>query len=426
MQQMSHKVELKPNNEQKTYFKKASGTSRFTWNWALAAWNSSYEAYAKAKKADPNTKLEPPNALSLKKQFNNTIKKDPKYDWLYEVTKYASQQPFIHLQKGFSRFFQKLSNRPKFKAKSRGEDSFYIGGDQLKVEGKKIWIPLLGWVRMREDLRFDGKINSATISRHADRWYASIQVQVEDVSSSRPKSKCTVAGSESQAPVGVDLGLNTAVQLSNGISIKSPKPLGEHLKRLARYQRQLCKKKKGSNNRTKAKLKVSRLHKKISDVREDFLHKSTSYLVFNYSSIGIEDLNVKGMVKNSKLSRAISDVGFGEFRRQLTYKSASRGVELKVFDRFYPSSKTCSCCKHVKTDLSLSTRLYVCDECGAEIDRDLNASINLEPVPRVNREFTPAEITALEKQAGVCFTTSIDQKRSRKLTSDVYHLDKFE
>ena len=425
MQQASHKIELKPNDKQKTYFRKACGIFRFVWNWALATWDLQYKDYLIAKQKDPNTTLKPPNALSLKKLFNNTIKKDPKFGWLYEVTKYASQQPFLNLQKAFDRFFKKASKRPKFKSKSRGKDSFYIGGDQIKVEGRKIWIPLLGWVRMRESLRFEGKINSVTISRHADRWYASIQVEVESTNSIK-SNKSILKHSESQASVGVDLGINTAVQLSNGISIKSPKPLGEYLRRMARYQRKLSKKTKGSRNRARLQMKISRIHKKIADVREDFLHKTTSYLASNYSAIGIEDLNVKGMVRNRKLSRAISDVGFGEFRRQLEYKSKMHGIDLKVFDRFYPSSKRCHCCANIKSDLSLSDRMYLCDVCGTKIDRDLNASINLEPVPRVHREFTPVEITALERQAGLVFTTSIELKRNRKLTSDAYHLDRFE
>ena len=423
---MSHKIELKPNDKQKTYFKKACGVFRFVWNWALMTWNLQYEAYREAKLKDPDITVKPPNALSLKKLFNNTIKKEPKFEWLYEVTKYASQQPFINLQKSWDRFFKKSSNRPRFKSKSRGKDSFYIGGDQIKVKANQIWIPLLGWVRMRECLRFEGKINSVTISRQADRWYVSIQVEITNISNSLKSKKVISNGSENQAPVGVDLGLNTAVQLSNGISIKAPKPLSEYLRRMARYQRKFSKMTKGSKNRAKLRMKISRLHKRISNMREDFLHKTTSYLVYNYSSVGIEDLNVKGMVKNRKLSRAISDVGFGEFRRQLSYKSSMCEIPLKVFDRFFPSSKSCNCCKNIKSDLSLSDRTYICDVCGNKIDRDLNASINLEPVPRVHREFTPVEITALERQTSLVFATSIELKRSRKLTSNEYRLDRFE
>src|SRR5574343_611958 len=181
--QIAHKIELKPNNNQKTYLLKACGTSRFVWNWAINEWE---KQYLEGKK---------PSGMGLKKEFNAIKKKD--FPWTKEVTKYAAQQPFLDLQDAYKRFWKKLSMKPKFKKKGKCKDSFYVGGDHLKIKGKRIWIPNLGFVRMREKLRFEGKINSAVFSRTADRWFASIQV---DTSSKFTKS-------ESDKSIGVDLGI---------------------------------------------------------------------------------------------------------------------------------------------------------------------------------------------------------------------------
>ncbi len=195
---LAHKIRLRPNREQETYFLRACGISRFTWNWALAAWRKGYE------------RGEKPNALELKKQFN-AIKAEA-FPWTYEVTKYASQQPFIHLQSAFQRFFRKQSQYPRFKKRGH-DDSFYVGGDHLKVKGKRIRIPKLGWVRIRESLRFSGTIHSATVSRAADHWYVSLSVELSEA----PKS-C-----ESQEGIGVDLGINQLATLSNGETFEGPK-----------------------------------------------------------------------------------------------------------------------------------------------------------------------------------------------------------
>lgn len=217
--QLAHKIELKPNNKQKTYFKKACGVSRFVWNWALEHWKNEYKQGHK------------PNALDLKKTFNS-IKKE-QYPFVREVTKYAAQQPFIQLQVAFNRYFKGLSKKPKFKKKKYNRDSFYIGGDQIKVDGKRVRIPRLGWVRIREQLRFDGRIPSATISRKADRWYIAFAIEVEK----NPYSHC-----ENQARVDVDLGIEKLATLSNGRVFENLKTLKRYEKHLIKLQRQLSKK----------------------------------------------------------------------------------------------------------------------------------------------------------------------------------------
>ncbi|WED22791.1 transposase [Vibrio sp. JC009] len=359
--QISIKTQLFTNNRQATYMAKASGTARFVWNWALANWNEQYQQVKEGKRDKK------PNGMSLKKEFNAIKKSD--YPWVYEVTKYASQQPFIHLGRAWSEYFKGNRNRPKFKKKGRCRDAFYVGGDQVKVQGRFVKVPNLGWVRMAEQIKYGGHINSMTISRRADKWYVSFSINVE----------VSMLPCKSQAGVGVDLGIKALATLSRGEFRYwfSPKPLQQSLRKLARYQRRLAKKVKGSNGYKKLRMKIARLHKRIADIRSNTLHQLTCYLVKNFSDITIEDLNVKGMMSNGRLARHIADVGFYEFRRQLEYKCQNFMVRLNVADRWYPSSKRCSSCGRHNPNLTLSDRTYRC-ECGLEVCRDHNAAINLE------------------------------------------------
>jgi putative transposase len=293
------------------------------------------------------------------------------------------------LDTAFKRFFKGIAHRPRFKKRDRSRDSFYVGGDQVKIKGKKIWVPNLGLVRLKESLRFTGKINSATFSRTANRWFVSIQVELIEES-----DKC-----QSKETIGVDLGINKMAVLSDSSYVESPKPLKKNLRRLARYQRKLKKKEFKSKNYFKQKTKVAKTHMRISNIRKDVLHKTTTYITKSFQKISIEDLHIKGMLKNHKLARAISDIGFGEFRRQLEYKSEMRGNVLFVADRFFPSSKKCSSCGDINRDLTLKDRTYACP-CGLSIDRDLNAALNLEKLINKNvrqalSELTPVEITEI-------------------------------
>ena len=349
---LAHKIRLRPNREQEAYFVRACGVSRFCWNWALEAWKKLYD------------RGEKPNALELKKQFN-AIKSEA-YPWTYEVTKYASQQPFIHLQSAFVRFFRQQSQYPRFKRRGM-HDSFYIGSDHLQLKGKRIRIPKLGWVRMRESLRFSGKINSATVSRTADHWYVSVSVELDEM-----PTPC-----ENQEGIGVDLGINRLASLSNGETYAGPKPLKTALKKLRRYSRWLSRKKLGSKNRHKARIQVARLHHRIHCIRVDALHKLTFHLTKSFDVIAIEDLNVRGMVRNRRLARAILDMGFHEFRRQLDYKTKLRRGHVVAVDRWFPSSKLCSNCNVIKDELLLGERMFRCEACGHELDRDHNAAINI-------------------------------------------------
>ena len=238
----------------------------------------------------------------------------------------------------------------------------------FRTDGKRIKLPVIGWVRMREAVRFEGPLKRATISREADRWFVSVTVDAPDGVAPRPP----------QEVVGVDLGVLTLATPSRGEPITGPKAHTALLKNLRRTSRRLSRKQRGSQNRAKAKKSLRRLHVRIANLRKDAMHKATTKLAKTFQRIGIEDLNVGGMARNRYLARAIMDGGFFEFRRQLDYKARRYGAVVVVADRWFASSKTCSCCGSLKAELDLSQRRFRCFECGFEADRDWNAAKNLE------------------------------------------------
>ena len=369
-------IELKPNNKQATYFKKACGVARFAYNWALAEWQKQYQedkAYRESCEqsglAINEDQLNVPTEGKLRKQLN-AIKRE-QFPFMMEVTKCAPQMAIKQLGDAYKHFFKGESQYPQFRKKGKN-DRFSLSNDLFKLKNENnrhfIQIPKLGWVRMKEGLRFQGKIMSATISSHGERWFVSLNVELSEAIQHLPKTKQSV---------GLDLGITHLVTLSDGTKITAPKPLKNYLKKLRRLNKSLSRKQKGSNNRAKAKIKLSRLYYRISNIRKDFLHKLTTNLVRKFDVICLEDLNVQGMMKNRKLSRAIHDLGFYELKRQLIYKANQFGKTVKSVERFFPSSKTCSCCGFKLEKLLLSVRKWTCEKCGAEHDRDINASINI-------------------------------------------------
>ena len=367
----AHQIRLEPNNKQRTYLSRAAGTARFTYNWGLHRWQEEYELH----KADPSHPQ--PSQFSLRRELNS--KKHEEYPWMMDVTKCAVQESLIDLGRAFDNFFKKRAKYPKPKKKGI-HDSFTMSSGTFAVDGYRIRIPKLGYVRMSEALRFDGKILSATVSRTADRWFVSLTVETDDPMPT-PKS---------QRSIGVDLGVSTLASFSDGRQVLGTKAQRRLLAKQARLSRQLSRKQKGSKNGYKAKMKLARLHAKIANTRKDSLHKLTTELVSNYEVICIEDLNVSGMVKNHNLARAVSDMGFFEFRRQLDYKCKRYGSELVVIDQWYPSSKTCSACGEVFGSLPLSVRRWTCQGCGADHDRDVNAAINIERVGSASMSWATA------------------------------------
>ncbi|CAB4244599.1 transposase [Methylacidimicrobium sp. AP8] len=358
---IAHRIALDPNNKQRTYFARASGVARFAWNWALSEWTRQHAA----RKEDPS--LPPPSDVSLRRQLNR-IKRE-QFPWMFDVTKCAAQEAIIDLGAAFRAFFDRHGRYPRFKKKGV-RDSFCAANEAgtFRVDGRRIRLPVIGWIRMREEVRFTGNLKRVTVSREADRWFASIMVETDDI---KPVE-------HPQDAVGVDLGITTLATLSRGEPIPGPKAHTSLLRRLRRTSRSLSRKRKGSSNRRKAKLKLARLHSRIAAIRRDATHKATTMLTRTYRRIGIEDLNVRGMARNRHLARSIMDGAFFEFRRQLGYKARFYGATIVVADRWFPSSKTCSCCGSVKAELALSQRTYRCDACGYEISRDLNAARNLE------------------------------------------------
>lgn len=369
-----HKIALKPNNKQATYFKKACGVARFAYNWGLSEWKKQYESGEK------------PSEISLRKKLN-VIKKD-EFPWMQEVTKVAPQQAIKNLGQAFNRFFKHQGKYPQFKKKGI-RDSFRadngpatVGDNAVQLINKKINLPRIGWIKLQEELRVQGQIKSVTVSKKANRWFAAVSVETNQLPHER----------KNHASVGIDLGIKTFVQLSSGQSFEGAKPHTKKLKRLRKLSRSLSRKKRGSSNYAKAKNILSRLHAEIANIRSDYLHKTSTDIVLNHARICIEDLNVAGMMKNRKLSRHIMDQSFSEFRRQLEYKSNWYHSELIVADRFFPSSKMCSACYEINNNLTLSDRHWTCDHCGIAHDRDLNAAINLEKYK--NNTASSAEINA--------------------------------
>ena len=357
----AHKIALDLNNTQTTYMARAAGVARFAYNWALAEWNRQYEVW----KADNS--LPKPSQMSLRRQLNSV--KHEQFPWMQEVTKRAPQLAIMQLGKAFENFFAKRAKYPSFRKKGQ-HDRFSLSNDQFSVEGKRIRIPKLGWARLREPLRFKGKIMSASVSRVADSWFVSITVAAEE----HPH----LLKAENQGAVGVDFGVHALATLSTGEApVAGPKPHKALLWRLARYSRSLSRKKKGSRNRENARRKLARLHARIANIRADAMRKLTTELTRRFQVIGIEDLNVKGLLGNRRLSRAIADMNFHEFRRQLEYKAPMRGGVVAVADRWYAGSKLCSACGYKLESLPLSTRNCTCPARGVEHDRDLNAAKNL-------------------------------------------------
>lgn len=351
---IAHKIALDPNVTQRLYFARASGTARFAYNWALAEWQRQYKEGGK------------PSDVSLRRELN-AIKRD-KFPWMYDVTKAAVQEAIIDLGSAFRAFFEKRGKYPRFKSK-QDKQSFCAANEAgtFRSDGKRIKLPVVGWVRMREAVRFSGPLKRATVSCEAGRWFVSVMVETNDI---KPVE-------QPQPVVGVDLGVKSLAVLSTGEEIVGPKAHKDALKRLRRANKALARKRKGSANFRKAKRRLARIHARVANIRKDATHKLTTMLAKTYKVIGIEDLNVKGMAANRSLARSVMDGGFFEFRRQLTYKTNFYGARLVVADRWEPSSKTCSCCGVVKKTLDLAERTFRCDDCGFEEDRDVNAAKNL-------------------------------------------------
>jgi transposase len=433
-----YRTELDLNKEQITACKKHAGAARWAWNWGLVRKQAVYKELKRWI-----------GAMELHRELNDLKQRD--LPWMYDVSKAAPQEALRDLDQAYRNFFRRVRLKkegkwkgklgfPKYKTKRKGLGSFRLTG-AIHVYEKAIELPRLGRLRLKECgyLPIQGvHILSATVSEEAGHWFVSVQVE-EEVPDPPPATG---------SPLGVDLGIKTLAQCSDGRSVAHPKALRSELKRLKRLHRRLSRKQKGSKNRAKTRMKLARKYARLAHIRRDATHKGTSLLTRAALSpeeraarkaeiaaslpepktkvkakkgkrsqpseppplpehvarkvkkkqlkkliqqatlvdaplrpvmVVLEDLNVDGMRRNRHLALAISDVGLGEFKRQMSYKTVWQGEAFLLADRWFPSTKMCSSCGHVKEEMDLSERVYVCKNplCKRVLDRDLNAALNL-------------------------------------------------
>jgi putative transposase len=438
----AHKIRLLPNNKHLAYFSKACGVARFSWNWALTQRERQFKArnpeivddygtrvgFGKCRPVDNfgNEVLEK-NGIALKKEFSSEI--DRRWPWMRETTSYAYQRVFSEIDDAYKRFFKGLSEKPRCKKKGQSHDSFYLANTCISVQGRHVKIQKLGVVRMRNELRFQGKIMSARISRDADQWFISIAVEVQDTS--HPHKQAHVG-------VGVDMGVALIAALSTGETFTNPLAVETHERKLKGLQRKLSRQmqqaclRKGLNptkptprgvkiesskRMLKTKRRIARAHRDITGLRSNAQHQATAEISKRFGLIVIEDLRVKDMTAGATekqkrkrraktpswhlpktktgavhrrvaqkkgLNRSILNVGFGEIRRQLEYKARWAGAAVIPVNPAY-TSQTCSCCGSVSAENRQSQARFVCVACGHTANADINAAKNILSLGRARQ-----------------------------------------
>ena len=382
----TQKITLRPDSEQIAWFYQQCGYAKFAFNSALS---------------DFKAELSADNFLSmydLNKRFNE---KKKAFDWTKAQDQRAAMYAVHNLGQAIDNWKAKRAKFPKLK--KRGCKHSYTTDEQsVRVEGKRIKLPKIGWIKTFETLRFRGKIVSVTISRTAHRWFASISIEVQPpiyecqaspeyvdwfISDTEVKDTQVVDVENTKSveisthpTIGVDVGINTLATLDNGTKYENPRPLKRYERKLKREQRKLSRKVFLSQNWYKQKRKVERLHYRIACIRKDTHHKATTEIVNMAGAIAIETLKMTNLLKNKKLSKALSDSALGGFLEKLKSKAEALGIPIMQVNQFFASSKTCSNCGHKRDDLTLSDRQYDCSNCGISIDRDQNAAINLKHV----------------------------------------------
>ena len=362
MELRTQKIALNPNKKQSTLMSQHAGYARVGYNFALSSFKVGLD------------QDEWRSHIDIKREFN-AVKYD-KFDWCKELSQNASKNAIHNLGDAVTRWKKGQNKFPVYKNRS-GKCSYQAdnGEGTVEVHKKRINLPKIGWIRMREELRYTGEITKVVVSKHNDKWYASITVRRFDGNNYKHQPPLF----DDKQPVGIDVGINTLATCSNGDTYNNPRPLKRYLRKLARANRCLSRKVLGSQNWHKQKRRLSSVHNRIGNIRKDAHHQATLRIVRKASAIGIETLNISGLLKNRKLAKALSDSALSRFLTLLKYKADRRGIPITEADRFFASSKTCSNCGHKKVDLVLSERTYHCSECGFECDRDFNAAINLCP-----------------------------------------------
>lgn len=356
LQRRTYRFRMEPTKDQEGIVLRLSGARRFVYNWALERRRSYYQDHGKA---------------ISKKQLSSeltALKRRPETAWLKDADAQALQQALRDLDRAFEAFFAGRARYPRFRSKKRDAATFRVP-QRVKVENGRVYVPKVGWVRVRQSRQVEGTIKGATFRQTAtDKWFVTLTTEFYLPDLPLPAANPTRI-------VGGDVGLESLIALDDGRKVAAPKHLRRAEKRLARAQRALSRKKRGSNNRHKARLKVARLHEKVKNQRLDHLHKLTTRLVNESDAVCIEDLSLKALAR-TKLAKSIHDAALAELRRQLEYKTIWSRKRLVVVDRYYPSSKTCSACGWVNQALELADRGWSC-VCGTMHDRDVNAARNI-------------------------------------------------
>ena len=367
----SIKIRLSPTKEQEELMFQSVGIARFAYNWGLSKWEEMYKEGIKPSKA------------KIRKEFNNSIRKNDDFKWLYNVSGQITAQAFADLEDAYKNFFDGLAQRPKFKNKKKSKKSFYVRYDAIKFSNNRVNIEKIGKVKYSSNYKIP-KLDKYTNPRcHFDGKYWYLTFGFEHGESQ--------ASLNEDLSIGIDLGISHLAivnHLDKPIkNINKSKEVRRLKKKLKRLQRQVSRKyemnKKGNqfvktNNIIKLEKQIKLVHRRLNNIRNNHIHQATSKIIkLNPYRVVMEDLNVSGMMKNKHLAEKIAEQKFYEFKRQMKYKCQFNKIEFFEADRWYPSSKACSCCKNIKKDLKLSDRTYICNECGLVIDRDKNASINL-------------------------------------------------